>query len=105
MIFMLVALGLAVFGVVRLTAKLEPRQRAIPIAVAVVVAIVASIAAFGIMFATAWGQIHSGRTARPGPLEIALVYAGLLVPGALGYLAGWVTHRVMRRKAGPSNSN
>jgi hypothetical protein len=105
MIFMLVPLGLAVFGVVRLTRKLEPRQRAIPIAVAVVVAIVTSMAAFGIMFAATWSLIHSGRTDRPGSLEIAMVYAGLLVPAALAFFAGWATHLVMGRKAGPSNLN
>jgi hypothetical protein len=105
MIFMLVTLGLAVFGVVRLTRQLGPRQRAIPIAVAVVVSVVASIAAFGIMFATAWSQIHSGRIDRPGTLEITMVYVGMLVPAVLAYLAGWATHRVMGRKAGPSNSH
>ena len=95
---MLAALGLAIFGVMRLTRKLEPRQRAIPIAVSVMVAIVATIVALGMMFVTVWSQIHSGRTNRPGPLEVAMVYAGLLAPAALGFLAGWATYRVMGRK-------
>lgn len=81
----------------------------VPIAVGVVVAVVAAIAAFGIIFATTWSAIHSGRTDRPGPLEIAMIYAVLLcagaVPTALGFLAAWATRRVMGRKAGPTNSN
>ena len=81
----------------------------VPIVVGVAVGVATAILAFGIIFAATWSGIHSGRTDRPGGLEIALVYAVLLcavaAPVGLGFFAGWATRRVMGKGARQSNSN
>jgi hypothetical protein len=71
-----------------------------PIAVGVGVALATGIVVYVIMFGMAWSGIHSGRTDRPGALEIALVYVLLWTPAVLGFLAAWAAHRGMARKAG-----
>jgi hypothetical protein len=84
-------------------------KRFVPIVVGVAVGIATAIVAFSIMFSMAWSGIHSGRTDRPGGVEIALAYVGLLcavaVPFVLGPLAARATHRAMGGKTGPRNSS
>jgi hypothetical protein len=73
----------------------------LPIAVGVGVALATGIVVYVMMFGMAWSEIHSGRTDRPGALEIALVYLFLWTPAVLGFLAAWATYRGMAGKAGP----
>jgi hypothetical protein len=64
----------------------------VPILVGVAVGLATAVVAYGLIFAWTWREIHSGRTDRPGSLEIAMSYVVLLgalaVPVALGFLAG-----------------
>ena len=62
-------------------------------AVGVGVTLATGIVVYLVMFGMAWRGIHSGRTDRPGLLEIALVYVLLAVPSVLGLLAAWATTR------------
>lgn len=73
----------------------------VPIVVGVAVGLATAVVAYGLILAWTWSEIHSGRTDRPGSLEIAMSYVVLLgalaVPVGLGFLAGWVTQRAMGR--------
>lgn len=75
----------------------------VPIAVGVCVGVAAAIAAFGIFMGVVWGQIHSGRTDRPGALETAMGQVAVLcaaaVPIALGILASWATRWAIAKRA------
>jgi hypothetical protein len=81
----------------------------LPTVVGVAVGIAAAIGTFGLMMASAWSGIHSGRTDRPGGFEIAMTYVSLLfallVPMGLGFVASWVTRRAIGESARTVNSD
>jgi hypothetical protein len=86
---------------------MEMWRAVVPLAVGVVVAVIAAIAACGLVFAATWSSIHSGATDRTwAEVRMALFsVAAFATPPALGFLAGWGTYRIMGRRTPPGSSN